>query len=157
MLGVWNPSGPQDELKYRLLAYIVVRDALAFYVGIPEFLQSFDRLAIIEDRVRAKQQANPGITEAKLARYRKFTTKAVDRRIADLEADFTYCQTVLFEDNHWLQLLNLDPSVVKRLLSQTSADILKGLAVVPNWRDSDEELRRPYQRMEYNAANPKFK
>jgi hypothetical protein len=152
MISVLRGSDNLDQIRYKYLAYIVVRDAIGFYFGIPKFLNSFDPEQVVEDRVNEKKS-----TPSKDARRQKLITRMVQNRMNVLMDDYRHSCEILFEDNLWLQLLDIEPDFFKNYLDKLPEEAKDKLAVVPTWRDRDEELRRPYQQAEYTPKEFKFK
>lgn len=135
--------------RYRYLAYLVVRDAIGFYFGIPKFLGSFDREAAVgqffERNLRAleRRKSRP-LARQEIERCRRAAERAVTERIALLEEDLKHCREVLFSDNIWLDHLNLDCQFLKLYLGRLPEEVQEELAVVPNWSTRDHSLGRSY-------------
>ncbi len=138
-----------QRLRYRYLAYRTIRDALGFYLGIPKFLadvnvdevvnQKFThRLSILEKKKGRK------LTDKEATRSKRTIEKTVLNRISLLNQDYLYCEDVLFNDNLWLQLLDVDPEFFRNYLDRLTPSMKDELAVVPNWTTRDHSLGRPY-------------
>jgi hypothetical protein len=150
-----------QKLRYRYFAYCVVRDAIGFYFGIPKFLQTVDFNTVVSEKVKAKvaeAEAELGRkpSSKELGRYRRSVEKSVKSRIRELEEDFEHCKLVLFEDNLWLNHLDLDVEFFKTYLPKLSEDVKNQLAVVPSWTTRDHSLGRPYLVDNKNVASIAF-
>jgi hypothetical protein len=115
-----------QKLRYRYFAYSVIRDAIGFYFGIPKFLQTVDFNEVVRMRLADKVALREGVVGRALSdkektRYRKSIEKSVRSRIYELEEDYRFCEEVLFEDNIWLQHLDLDVEFFKHYLPKLSA------------------------------------
>lgn len=155
MIGSLTRDKHVDKLRYRYLAYFVVRDAIGFYFGIPKFMDSIDRDKVIAERLEQKI-AGRDVPEEKVCRYRELIEKSVDNRISHLAEDFQHCEDVLFNDNIWLQLLDIDCEFFKSYLHKLSTSTTDELAIVPNWTTRDDSLSRPYLISERDVRNLKF-
>lgn len=150
-----------QKLRYKYFAYCVVRDAIGFYFGIPKFLQDVDFNEVVRQRLTERTEARENVigrllSDKEKAKYRKSIEKSVRTRIYDLEEDYRFCEQVLFEDNIWLQHLDLDPNFFKNYLPSLPDTTKDQLAVVPNWTTRDHSLGRPYLVDNKNAASIAF-
>jgi len=138
-----------QKLRYQYFAYCVIRDALGFYFGIPQFLQTVDFNKVVSDRLALKIKDREDVvgrplSDKEKARYRKSIERSVRTRIYELEEDYRYAEAVLFEDNIWLQHLDLDVEFFKHYLPKLAPEHKTQLAVVPNWTTRDHSLGRAY-------------
>lgn len=138
-----------QRLRYKYFAYIVVRDAIGFYFGIPKFKSSTDLETVVHERLEKKidlwqLKRKTVISDSERSKLEKSVRKKVNDRMQQLDADFIYCKQVLFEDNLWLQHLDLDPGFFKTYLPQLPDKMKDKLAVVPTWTRRDYALKRPY-------------
>lgn len=138
-------------LKYKYFAYMNVRDAIGFYLGIPIFLKTINQEELIEERLKQKLAKNPNYSEADILKYKKLITKSLQNRIKNLEDDYEYCKTVLFTDSLWLQWLDLDSNFFKTYLDRLPEHIVAKLAVIPSWTIRDDDLSRPYLNSDRNV------
>jgi hypothetical protein len=144
-----------QQKRYKYLAYIVVRDAIGFYFGIPEFLLE-DNLEdvfvrAVEEKIKElKKEKGRNLTSREFNRCLISVKRALNARIKELEEDFNNCQDVLFEDNLWLQLLDLDAMFFREYLPKLSTHIKKELAVIPKWGTRDHSLGRTYINDNFN-------
>lgn len=138
-----------ESLRYKYLAYYVLRDAIGFFYGIPKFLESLDRDAVIESKLQKKIK-DKQVSEQQIIKYRSLIEKSVDKRIKYLEEDYVHCQDVLFKDNVWLQLLDIDPEFFKVYLNKLPKEISDELAIVPSWTVRDHSLKRSYYERDYS-------
>jgi hypothetical protein len=139
----------QLRQKYRYFAFIVVRDAIGFYLGIPKFLEE-ENLRLVKDKAlaeklnKAKRSKNRELSPCEIEKCIKVVNKSVEFRIKELKEDFEYCESILFEDNLWLAHLNLNPEFLKTYLDRLDLDTKSELAVVPKWGINDHSLGRSY-------------
>lgn len=133
-----------DILRYRYLAFLTIRDSIGFYLGIPKFIESVDIPEIIEEKLQEKLSTKLNPTDRQISKYRNSIAKSIEARLAYLLDDYKSCEDVLFNDNIWLQLLDLDPTFMKSYINKLSSDMKEELAVVPSWTIRDDSLRRPY-------------
>lgn len=118
--------------NYQKLAYIVIRDAVGFYFGIPEFFaQNSD-----------KEQAIDSIVST--GKTQEEAEKIVNKRTKELQEDFNYCYELLKSDNIWYQLVGLNPEAFYTYLQSLSVEERQKLAVIPKWTTQDYSLGRPY-------------
>lgn len=155
MIPMFSPSESIDKLRYRYLAYFVIRDAIGFYFGIPKFMEGLDVDKIVksklDDKIKDKE-----VTDQQIEKYRRLITKSINARITHLQEDHKFCQEVLFTDNIWLQLLDIDAQFLHTLLTKLTTEAADELAIVPNWTTRDDSLRRPYLNTERDVRNLKF-
>jgi len=138
-----------QHLRYRYLAYCVIRDAIGFYFGIPKlFEQSNFSVALKEftdQKINELQKSkNRPLEQKEIDKCTKVTEKLMASRLKELTTDYENCQDVLFTDNLWLQLLDLDSEFFKNYLPKLSSELIDELAVVPKWHTRDHSLGRPY-------------
>ncbi len=139
-----------QQLGYKYLAYIVLRDALAFYFGIPIFLESINQEELVNEQIQRRiKQKN--LTDKQILRQRKLINQSITRRINLLKEDHKHAEELLFTSNFWLDWLDIDPEFFKSYLPNLSDKTIAELAIIPNWDFRDEELRRPYQQTLYDA------
>lgn len=138
-----------EEKHYKFLAYIVLRDSVAFYLGIPKFLEEDNLKNILREttldkikRIRVKE--NRDLTTQEYNKCLNLAKRSLALRIKELQDDFKYCEDVLFEDNDWLQLLNLDSCFFKRYFEKLDEESKARLAVVPKFKTRDHSLGRSY-------------
>lgn len=118
--------------NYQRLAFVVLRDAVGFYFGIPEFFtQNADKAEAI------KFITGTGKTE-------EAAEKIIAKRTKELEEDFEHCCELIKSDNIWYQLLGLSPEVFYNYLQNLSPEERRELAVIPKWTTQDYSLGRPY-------------
>lgn len=132
-----------EVLRYKYLAFLVVRDSISFYYGIPKFFDTFN----IEESVNAKVNERFGSeahTDKQRNRYKKLISKSIEKRVNYLKDDYKHCKQTLFEDNIWLQLLDIDPEFFKTYLDKLPRKLQDELAVVPKLSVRDDSLPRPY-------------
>jgi hypothetical protein len=150
-----------QHLRYKYLAYCVIRDAIGFYFGIPKLFNQCP----FEDAV--SELSNQKITGLEQAKGRKLTDSEVDKcvrltekmmagRLEELTEDYLYSKDVLFNDNLWLQLLDLNGSFFRDYLDSLSIDLKDELAVIPKWNTRDHSLGRPYINDDFNLASKYF-
>lgn len=122
----------KSRFNYQRLAYTVLRDAVGFYFGIPEFFeQNSDRQESIQAII------DTGKTEEE-------AEKILVKRTKELQDDFSHCCILLKTDNIWYQLLDLNPEFFYNYLQGLSKEEKASLAVVPKWITQDYSLGRPY-------------
>jgi len=134
---------------YRYLAYCVIRDAIGFYFGIPKFLESynFDEVfdLLYKNKVKLLQKKkNRLLTEDEELKCRVSVDKQILKRRTELIEDLIYCEAILFTDNHWLELLDVNSEFLEKYLSSLSEESKEQLAVIPRWTTRDHALSRPY-------------
>lgn len=121
-----------QHFNYQRLAYTVLRDAVGFYFGIPEFFeQNSDRAKAIKtiiDTGKTPEEAE----------------KIIAKRTKELQDDFSHCCVLLKSDNIWYQLLGVNPDFFYQYLQGLSAEERQNLAVVPKWTTQDYSLGRSY-------------
>lgn len=144
-----------DRLRYKYVAYLVIRDAIGFYFGIPKFMKTLDTEAVINYKV-AERTKGKDLTERQLEKHSRLVTKSVKARVAYLEDDLEHCREVLFTDNIWMQLLDLDVEFFKSYLDKLPPTITDELAIVPNWTTRDDSLSRPYSTSNKGLKNISF-
>jgi len=140
-----------QKLNYKRLAYCVLRDALGFYLGIPLFLVTCEdtRADAVKFFVEQKcslytTRSGKTPTEAQIKQYTQNVEKRMERRLQELLDDFSYAESVLFEDNIWLNLVDYDPSFYRNFLERlTDVEVLE-MAIVPSWVTSDYDLGRKF-------------
>lgn len=132
-----------EVLRYKYLAFLVVRDSISFYYGIPKFFETFDMEKSVDAKVREKF-SNEDHTPKQKTRYRKLISKSIEKRVNYLKEDYEHCKQTLFEDNIWLQLLDIDPNFFKTYLNKLPPNLQNELAVVPKLSVRDDSLPRPY-------------
>jgi hypothetical protein len=143
-----NSNSDQNN-RYKLLAFLIIRDAIGFFFGIPKFFESLNIDEVIKNKLNDKIKDRE-ITDKQKDKYRRLITKSVNARIAYLQEDYEFCKDVLFTKNIWLELLNIDPIFFETYLNKMSEKSIDELAIVPNWTMRDESLRRPYLNAELN-------
>lgn len=121
----------REKQRYKYLAYVVIRDALGFYLGINKFFQDLDVDAVVQDKI------SNGLSDADARQH-------IKHRLKGLQQDLEHAQQTLFTPNIWLMWLNLHPSYVKEYVEKLTDDEKEVLAVVPTWKTRDHSLRRPY-------------
>lgn len=118
--------------NYQRLAYVVLRDAIGFYFGIPAFFeQNKDKTTAINsimDTGKTQEEAE----------------KIILKRTKELQDDFNHCCVLLKSDNVWYQLLGVNPEFFYNYLQGLSEDERRDLAVIPKWTTQDYSLGRPY-------------
>ena len=139
------------KLHYKRLAYSVIRDAIGFYFGIPQFLKEAEETwqQAFETKLRSKldyHQKRTGreVTEAELEAYRAWVRRSMHNRILELTEDYEHCKDVLFNNNTWLELLEIDPRQLELRINLIDQETQDELAVVPTWTTSDYSLGRSY-------------
>lgn len=141
--------------RYQYLAYETVRDAIAFWIGIPKFLEE-SNLQLIHDKALAKKLnltkrvRGRELTPEEINKCVRSVKRAIDCRVKELREDFKYCEDVLFTDNLWLQWLNLNPEFFKVYLNKLNQTTLNELAVIPKWGINDHSLGRSYINDNFN-------
>lgn len=138
-----------QNLRYKRLAYCVIRDAIAFYFGIPKLFKDNDYTGAVDDLIVAKissleKAKNRPLTEKEVAKCKRLTEKIMAVRLKELTTDYDQCKEVLFEDNLWLQLLDLKADFFKNFLDTLPQETKDELAVIPKWTTRDHSLGRPY-------------
>lgn len=155
-----SPEDKIQHLGYKYLAYVVIRDSIGFYFGIPIFLESFNQEELVnqklQDRIKRKN-----LTQKQILRHRQTINQSVARRINCLKEDLAHTEELLFTRNVWLEWLDIDPEFFQTYLPNLPDKVIAELAIIPNWDFRDEELRRPYQQFEYdviglNVTNTSF-
>lgn len=154
--GIIEAMSNLDTLRYRYLAYFVIRDAIGFYFGIPKFMDSLNTDKLINDRLKLKLKDNPDADEKQIERYKRLIDKSVKSRVAYLSDDYEHCKDVLFNDNVWLQLLDIDTEFFQTYLNKLPQETKDELAIVPSWTIRDDSLRRPYLNSEKAVREIKF-
>lgn len=149
-----------QNLRYKYLAFSVIRDAIGFYLGIPKFLakptdEVYQSRLKSKIELREKKLQRP-LTNKELARCELIVSNGIESRISQLKIDLLDCEDVLFHDNHWLQLLNLDAGFIRSYLNKLSQATKDELAIVPNWTTKDHSLGRPYITDERDVTQLKF-
>lgn len=138
-----------EKLKYKRLAYCVVRDAIGFYFGIQKFFELNNpkdaytkivqsRLEIIEREKGRKP------TEREILKCKKFVRRLINARIKELKIDYVYTKQVLFTDNLWTEHLDINADYFRSYLENLPQNEKDALAVVPKWTTYDHSLGRPY-------------
>lgn len=145
-----SPEDKVQQLGYKYLAFIVIRDAIGFYYGIPIFLESINQEELVNDRLQERTKRN-NLTYKQILRQRQSINQSITRRIANLKEDYKHTEELLFTENVWLDWLGIDPEFFKCYLPNLPEKTVAELAVVPSWDFRDEELRRPYQQSEYDV------
>lgn len=118
--------------NYKRLAYTVLRDAIGFYFGIPEFFEQNS------DKTKAVQL----ITDT--GKTHEEAEKIIQKRTKELQDDFNHCCVLLKHDNIWYQMLGVNPEFFYNYLQTLTKEERLGLAVVPKWMTQDYSLGRPY-------------
>lgn len=146
-----------QKRRYQYLAYIVLRDAIGFYFGIPQFL-SEDNLddvfvkALQEKlkEIKAEKGRNP--TPKEINRSIRLVKRSLNARIKELEDDFANCEDVLFNKNIWLELLDLNEDFFRTYLPKLDDKIKADLAVIPKHGTRDHSLGRTYINDNFNLS-----
>lgn len=141
-----------QQLGYKYLAYIVIRDSIAFFFGIPIFLESFDQEELVNQRLQERIKRK-NLTNKQILHQRQCINRSITRRIETLKQDYKHAEELLFTSNEWLDWLNIDPEFFQCYLPNLPEKIIAELAVIPSWDFRDEELRRPYQQFKYDVTN----
>lgn len=144
-----------QKQRYKYLAYIVIRDAIGFYFGIPKFLEqknleSVLRKAVTEKVMALKNEKGRELTQKEVTQCVRSVRRQLISRIRELESDFDCCQQVLFEDNLWLQLLDVNETFFASYLPKLNDKTKDMLAVVPKLKTRDHSLGRPYINDNFN-------
>lgn len=144
-----------EQLKYKHLAFLVLRDALAFYLGIPKFLEEENLIKILSKAIQEREkelrlEKERELTPKEKARCLRVTRLSLNLRIKELKIDLAYAKEILFEDNVWLQHLNLNEDFFFTYLSRLDEKTKNELAVVPKWKTKDHSLGRPYINDNFN-------
>lgn len=139
-------TGTSD--RYKRLAYTVIRDAMAFYLGIPVFMENLAESRETELLRRfhrfTKLRASRGLA-ADPAMALRTANISVNNRIKQLNTDYSYCEAILTEPNIWSDLLDLADGWWNVFLAKSSPDELARLRIVPTWSPEwDAQLSRPY-------------
>lgn len=145
-----------DILRYRYLAYFVIRDAIGFYFGIPKFMSDLDIDKVAEARLKVKLSVKPTDSEKQIDKHKRLILKSINSRVEYLKEDYEFCKDVLFEDNVWLELLDIDPQFFKSYLAKMPESVVNELAIIPSWHTRDEDLGRPYLSSQHNVGQIKF-
>lgn len=122
----------RQKSHYQRLAFMVLRDAIGFYFGIPEF---FDLNSDVNSAI------NTLITSGKT---KEEAIKIIDKRIKDLKEDYKHCEEILSTNNIWYELLELDAEIFFNYINTLSSSEKQELAVIPKWTTQDYSLGRPY-------------
>ena len=146
-----------QKRRYKYLAYVVIRDAIGFYFGIPKFLNQDNLEKVVdkalEEKLRIiKKEKNRELTTKEKNRCLRSVKRAVTLRVRELEEDFNHCERILFEDNLWLQLLDLKESFFKRYFAKLNEDTINSLAVIPKLKTRDHSLGRAYINDSFNLS-----
>lgn len=141
--------GNSEQLRYKYLAYIVIRDALGFYFGIPQFLNNehltkvFDK-AVAEKIRETKKEKSRDLTDKEIANCSRLIRRSLAARVKELKEDWIHSKEVLFEDNLWLEWLGLDKDFFIYYIGSLNTEAKDALAVVPKWKTRDHSLGRMY-------------
>jgi hypothetical protein len=138
-----------EEKSYKHFAYLVVRDSIAFYFGIPKFLEEENLKEVLkqitEDKIRqAEFKKGADLNQKEYNKCINSARRSLSLRVKELEKDLERCEDVLFRDNHWLQLLDLDESFFKGYFAKLDQATKDSLAVVPKFKTRDHSLGRSY-------------
>lgn len=138
-----------EQLRYKRLAFVTIRDAIAFYFGIPEFLKDENLTEVfakaLQEKINTLQEDKQReLTQKEINRCFHTVRKSLSLRIKELEEDLVHCENVLFHDNIWLQLLDVDENFFKTYLTRLNSEAKRSLAVVPKWGCRDHSLGRAY-------------
>lgn len=146
-----------QKQRYRYLAYIVVRDAIGFYFGIPQFLaeDNLDSVfvnALQEKLKEVRKEKGRSPTPKEVNRIIRLVKRSLNARVKELEEDFATCKDVLFNRNIWLELLDLNEDFFKVYLPNLDDKLKKDLSVVPKWGTRDHSLGRTYINDNFNLS-----
>ena len=84
-------SNKAENLKYKHLAFYVVRDSIGFFFGIPKFLNSLNVEEVVEKKLQDKIK-DKSISDKQKDKYRNLITKSVNARITYLKEDHRFCK-----------------------------------------------------------------
>lgn len=151
-----------QQLRYRYLAYCVIRDAIGFYYGIPKFFNACNteevHTKMISDKIESLQTLkSKELNEKERAKCELSVRRTIDKRIKELEEDYNNCVDVLFGDNIWLQLLDVKGEYLKHYLDTLPENMKDELAVVPKWATRDHSLGRSYINDDFTFKDFGFK
>lgn len=137
-----------QALRYKRLAYLVVRDAIGFYLGIPKFFESVDVDSAVQWQIKIRSekfatQAGRRPTELELLKIQKSANKFVSDRIQFLNEDFVHAKSTL-QSSIWVDYLGLPAGYLINYVDGLPENVKSDLAVVPNWTTRDHSLSRPY-------------
>ena len=146
---MYNKTLNMEQQRYKRLAYVTVRDAIAFYFGIPEFLKDENLTDVfaraLQEKINTLQEDRQReLTQKELIKCFQSVRKSLRIRVKELEEDLVHCENVLFHDNIWLQLLDVEEDFFKVYLSRLDSDTKRALAVIPKWGTRDHSLGRVY-------------
>jgi hypothetical protein len=138
-----------QNLRYKRFAYCIIRDAIAFYFGIPKLFAENDYIKALDSLIAEKlsnleKAKKRPLTEREINKCKRLTERLMASRLEELTTDFNHCKDVLFKDNVWLQLLDVNAEVFKTFLDTLPEHTKDELAVVPKWSTRDHSLGRPY-------------
>lgn len=144
-----KPSVELQRRRYQYFAYLVIRDAIGFYLGIPKFLEDDDLNSVFETLYNQKIKALEKKKRRELTTDERFkcrlsVDKFIVKRRSELIEDFEHAKDVLFNDNMWLQWLDLNPEYLQKYLDSLPEESRERLAVIPGWTTRDHTLGRPY-------------
>ncbi len=150
-----------ERQHYRYLAYIVLRDALAFYLGIPKFLNE-ENIKLVYEKALSTKLSNVEKTKGRqlssseINKYTKSVARSFQKKIKELKNDYKHCEEVLFLDNLWLQSLDIDPEFLREYVNKLTDQAKNNLAVVPRWGVNDFALSRNYINDNFSYNTNKF-
>lgn len=141
-----NENLTSQKQRYKYLAYCVVRDAIGFYLGIPQFLhenKDTTKACNYVFKCKIKTRKTP-LTEKDVEALKQWSENTVSARIKELEEDFEHCIELLTTNNIWLQLLDTTPEVLIKQINSLTELERETLAIVPKWTTQDHALGRPF-------------
>lgn len=97
------------------------------------------------------------LTDKEIKRCSNIVNRSIQNRLKELTMDYEYCEDVLFNDNIWLQLLDVNGEFLKSYLNKLPQETKDQLAVVPKWNTRDHSLGRAYINDDFNYSVADFK